>query len=101
MRVGASTRPYCDVLRKDDLDGAIRGRMTWQDNPQRRVVVFLCHHQLQAGTVTNASGQGRRGRLKECVAGCWYRQEKKHQADNPESSLEHYFVDASTVRFRK
>src|SRR5687767_10476254 len=41
--VGAPTLSYCDVLRKEDLDGAIRGRMTGQDNLQCRLSVFLCH----------------------------------------------------------
>src|SRR5207248_301569 len=41
LSVGASTLSYCDVLREDDLDGAIRGRMTWQHNPQRRLFVVV------------------------------------------------------------
>src|SRR5437899_2589157 len=42
MCVGAPTRSYCDVLRKKDLDRAIRGRMTWQDKPQCDPAARVC-----------------------------------------------------------
>src|SRR5438093_11497310 len=54
ISVSASTLSYCDVLRKEDLNGAIRGRTTWQGNPQRRLSVFLCHSELHANGVADA-----------------------------------------------
>src|SRR6185295_15267001 len=57
--VGASMLSYCDVLREDDLDGAIRGRMTWQDNAQRRLSVLLCHIEMHADAVADAFSRRR------------------------------------------
>src|SRR5688500_18026318 len=60
LSVGASTLSYCDVLREEDLDGAIRGGMTWQHNPQGRLSVFLCHLELHANAVADTFGGRRR-----------------------------------------
>jgi hypothetical protein len=51
--VGSPALSYCDVLRKDDLDGAIRGWMTRQYDPQRRLSVFLCHQEVHASAVAD------------------------------------------------
>src|SRR5207245_11337715 len=51
MSVGASTLSYCDVLREEDLDGAIQGQMTRQDNPQCLLSVFLNNLNLLANAV--------------------------------------------------
>src|SRR5947207_10595008 len=70
MSVGASTLSYCDVLREENLDGAIRGRMNWQDNPQRRLSVFLYHLELHANAVADASSR-RRSSLIKCRGNQW------------------------------
>jgi hypothetical protein len=62
--VRVSTGPYGDVLRKDDFDGAIGGRLTGQDDPERRIRVFLHHPELHADSIANAS----EGRLRSCLA---------------------------------
>src|SRR4051812_31256805 len=90
MCVSASTRSYCEVLRKEDLDRAIRGRMTWQDDPQRRLSVFLCHHELHGDAVADGSGK-LRSLLMKCSATSGYRYEKRYQNDSSGTSLEHRF----------
>src|SRR6266567_4149715 len=70
MSVGASTLSYCDVLREENLDGAIRGQMTRQDNPQCRLSVFLYHLELHANAVADASSR-RRSSLIKCRGNQW------------------------------
>src|SRR5213594_4408959 len=78
LSVGASMLSYCDVLREEDLDGAIRGRMTWQHNPQRRLSVFLYHLELHANAVADA---WRRSHLIKCRGHQWLHGEVPEVSD--------------------
>src|SRR5687768_14740463 len=63
LSLGASALSCCDVLREENLDGAVGGRTPWQDNPQRRLSVLLCHLELHANAVADA---WRRSHLIKC-----------------------------------